>query len=213
MAKRYNLIGQRFGRLVVVSREESDNGKYKVWRCKCDCGNETKVKTYVLTSGRTRSCGCLRNEMIGDRGRTHGMTETRIYRIWGHMKNRCYNQNDEKYELYGGRGIVVCDEWLHNFQAFYDWAIKNGYAEDLTIDRLDNNKGYSPNNCRWATNWEQSNNKRTSRILTLNGESHTVAEWGKITRINSRTIENRILNGWSDEKALTTPVKKRKKRK
>ena len=142
------------------------------------------------------------------------MTETRIYGIWGHMKNRCYNQNDEKYELYGGRGLTVCEEWLHNFQAFYDWSIKNGYTEDLTIDRLDNNKGYSPENCRWATNWEQSNNKRTSRILILNGERHTIAEWSKITGINSRTIESRVgLYGWSDEKALTTPIRKRIKKK
>lgn len=210
MSKLIDLTGKRFGRLLVVSRAENKSGTV-AWKCKCDCGNETVVRSDCLRIGKIQSCGCLRNELVGDRGRAHGMTETRLYRTWCGMKSRCYNPSYKGYKNYGGRGITICSEWLHNFQAFYDWAMANGYADNLQIDRIDVNIGYCPENCRWATTEEQSNNKRTSRILSLNGESHTISECSKITGINSRTIESRVgLYGWSDEKALTTPIRKQK---
>lgn len=211
MSKLIDLTGKRFGRLLVVSRSENKSGTV-AWKCKCDCGNETVVRSDCLRIGKIQSCGCLRNELVGDRGRTHGMTETRLYRTWCGMKNRCYNPNYKGYKNYGGRGITICSEWLCDFQAFYDWAMANGYAENLQIDRINVDGNYEPSNCRWVTTEEQSNNKRTSRFLSLNGEKHTIAEWSKITGINSGTLESRVgLYGWSDEKALTTPIKKRSK--
>lgn len=206
MGKRCDLTGQRFGRLTVISQSGSSNHGRRLWKCKCDCGNETILNTTVLVSGTTKSCGCLKVEVARDRMRTHGMSHSRLFSIWTAMKQRCYNKNFEQYNHYGGRGITVCDEWINNFQAFYDWAIKNGYAEDLTIDRIENDKGYSPDNCRWVTNKAQQNNKRTNRILTLNGETHTASEWSEIIGISRKLIEDRVTRlGWSDEKALTTP--------
>mgnify|MGYP007003809897 CR=1 FL=1 len=213
MGKRQNLIGEKFGRLEVISEAGRSKQGRRLWKCKCTCGNETILNTNVLISGTTKSCGCLRNEVARERMTTHGISNSRLFSIWSAMKKRCYNKNFFQYNHYGGRGITICPEWLHNFQAFYDWAMANGYRDDLTIERKNNDKGYSPDNCRWATNKEQQNNKRTNRILTLNGETHTVSEWGEITGLNRRLIEDRITRlGWSDEKALTTPKRNMTKR-
>lgn len=206
MGKRRNLIGEKFGRLEVISEAGSSKQGRRLWKCKCTCGNVTILNTNVLTSGTTKSCGCFRGEAVRDRMRTHGMSHSRLFSIWSAMKQRCYNKNFHQYKHYGGRGVTICDKWLNNFKAFYDWAMANGYAEDLTIDRKDNDKGYSPDNCRWITNKEQQNNKRTNRVLTLNGETHTASEWSEIIGISRKLIEDRVVRlGWSDEKALTTP--------
>jgi hypothetical protein len=121
------------------------------------------------------------------------------------MMSRCYNPKTERYPRYGGRGITICDEWLHNFPAFRDWAFANGYEEGLTIDRIDVNGNYCPENCRWATTSDQMKNTSTNRYLTLNGETHTLSDWSRLTGIHATTISNRINRGWSLEKALTTP--------
>lgn len=131
-----------------------------MWLCRCECGKEIVVEAYNLKTGHTQSCGCLQREATSVANKTHGKRNTRLYRIWICMKNRCYRKNHDAYKHYGGRGIKVCDEWLHSFKAFNDWAMANGYRDDLSIDRIDTNKGYSPDNCRWATMAEQNKNKR-----------------------------------------------------
>ena len=129
----------------------------------------------------------------------------RIYRIWSGMKQRCYNQKSPEYKWYGGKGIAVCDEWLHDFKAFYNWAITNGYADDLTIDRKDNSKGYSPDNCRWATNKEQHNNQSNNVKITYNNKTQTLKQWSEELNVNYSTLRMRIERGWSIERALGTP--------
>lgn len=139
---------------------------------------------------------------------THGEGNSRLYHAWSAMKQRCSNPNNRKYDSYGGRGITVCDEWANSYLAFKKWAIENGYSDCLTIDRIDNEKGYSPDNCRWITNKDQQRNKRNNRLVTINGETKTLAEWSEISGIGHGVLWQRLFNhGWSYEKALTTPVK------
>ena len=163
MGKLIDLTGQRFGRLTVIERAEdyiSPQGiKHVRWCCRCDCGNAHTVAGLDLRRGKTISCGCFHNELLSARVTSHKKCDTRLYRIWKNMRNRCYDPQNNRYYRYGGRGITVCEEWLHDFKAFYDWAMANGYQDDLSIDRIDNDKGYSPDNCRWETAKEQNRNK------------------------------------------------------
>lgn len=199
-----DLIGKRFERLTVVGKSE-DRSK---WKCLCDCGNVTYVITSNLTRGNTKSCGCLQKEMASAAKKTHGLRKHRLYHIYNHMIDRCTNHRNPSFPRYGGRGITVCNEWLNSFQDFANWAFSNGYSDDLTIDRIDNNKGYSPDNCRWATMKEQSNNREGNRYVTINGETHTLMEWSEINHIKYMTIIMRISRGWTDEKAVSTPARR-----
>ncbi len=200
-----DLLNRKFGRLTPIKRISKNRRSY--WICNCDCGNQTIVRRDGLLSGRIVSCGWYNKEKAkkGDSHRKHGKHGTRLYRIWQAMITRCYNQNQSEYKSYGGRGITVCDEWLHDFEAFYKWAIANGYDDSLTIDRIDNNGNYKPSNCRWATRKEQANNKSNNILLTYCGITKTVAEWSEIQKIPARVISWRIKHKWSVEKALETP--------
>jgi hypothetical protein len=162
-----DLSGEVFGKLTVLKKVGVDKYKISQWECLCDCGNITVASISNLRNGNTTSCGCYGRERKREANKTHGKSNTRVHRIWKAMHTRCYNPNFKFYHHYGGRGITICDEWLHNFQAFYDWAMVNGYKDDLTIDRIDSNKGYSPHNCRWVTMAEQNKNKRAGNGLKI----------------------------------------------
>lgn len=189
----YNdLTGQKFERLTVIARAENSPSGMTKWLCRCDCGAERIVFAKHLRSGATKSCGCFSADLVTKRNFKHGQTNTRLFSIWQNMKDRCFNPNNDKYSYYGGRGITVCKEWVEDFMNFYNWAMSNGYEDRLTIDRIDNNKNYEPSNCRWATIICQANNKRSNRVVSYNGEDHTLAEWSRILKINSSTLGTRF---------------------
>ncbi len=214
-----NLKGKRFGMLKVLERS-NNHGNQTYWKCQCECGNIIEVKASRLKQGEKTNCGCVARK-IGyyksgiPKNKTHGMSNTRLYRIYKKMYRRCYCPKTKYYENYGGRGIYICSEWLddHGFENFYKWAINNGYSDDLSIDRIDNDREYSPDNCRWATKKEQANNTRSTVFLTYKGEKKPASEWSKITGIPQDTLTTRKRNGWTDEECIKTPLNVRRGRK
>lgn len=162
MSKVNNHIGKRYGRLTVLARAGSDSKGNSMWLCQCSCGNKKEIVGYSLK--RIQSCGCLQSESVSENNRklktTHGQKNTRLYNIWRGMKMRCLNENSKFYKYYGGRGITICGEWIDSFENFRDWALANGYSDELSIDRIDNNGNYEPDNCQWTTQSEQNANRR-----------------------------------------------------
>ena len=214
-----DFLGKRFGRLTVISKadpiKEGSSGRLRpAVLCKCDCGKEKVVRIMCLKRGSCVSCGCLARDNASKRLLKHGMTHTRLFSIWDGMLDRCYHSYSIMYKNYGGRGISICDEWLKDFINFYHWAIDNGYEDDLTIDRINNDGNYEPSNCRWATYKEQARNKRNNHTLTFNGETKTISEWAETIGIPASTLGNRIYKGMPIERALTMPhqIEKRNNR-
>lgn len=207
MGNKADIAGQRFGRLVAIKPVSTDKYGQVEWFCQCDCGNGCVTIVNRLRKGKTRSCGCLKDE--GNNCR-HGMAYSRLWRIYSQMKGRCYRESHKRYQDYGGRGITICDEWLgdNGFERFIEWSYSNGYSANLTIDRIDNDKGYFPDNCRWADRKTQGRNTRRNHLMTLNGETKTAIEWSEITGIPYSTLLQRSdALHWDDEKTLTTEAK------
>lgn len=202
-----DLTGQKFGRLTVIKFIGSSK-KGRLWECECDCAehNHIIVPTGRLTSGNTKSCGCLHKEQLIARNifnKKWDIKNQRIYNIWRAIIHRCYSTNDKQYRYYGGKNIKVCTEWLNNYELFQLWALENGYADDLTIDRIDSNKDYCPENCRWATLKEQANNKSNNKFIEYMGEIKTLAQWCEILGLNYHRTKARLNTcHWSVEDAF-----------
>lgn len=195
-----DIIGFRYGRLIVISYDS------KKWICKCDCGNILKTSKGNLHTGDTKSCGCLASEVRKSMHKTHGMSNTHIYNIWGGMHQRCYDTKCEAYANYGGRGITVSKRWL-SFENFYE-DMGTTYKNGLTIERIDNDGIYELANCTWIPLSEQAKNRRSARILTIGGVSKSVTDWANSENINSKTIFNRLQMGWSEERCISPLVTK-----
>lgn len=204
--------GRKIARLTLITKSRSSKGH--IWDCVCDCGEELKVKEYHLRNGIVKSCGCLKKEYEKMGNPVHNFSKTRIQRIYHSMIQRCYSKNHIHYYNYGGRGITVCDEWLgkDGLKTFAEWALKNGYNENLSIDRIDNNGNYSPNNCKWATPLEQQNNTRYNHKIEYNGEILSLSQMARKYNLSASTLSNR-LKKWKDvKKAIETPIHIEKQR-
>lgn len=203
-----DLTGKRFGRLVAV--EFVSGGDHATWKFKCDCGNDVVLKAKDVTrKNGTVSCGCYRRDRAGKLNLIHGGSFDRLYTVWHSIQIRCYDENDKGYKNYGGRGIKMCDAWAKDYAEFRDWAYANGYDENAdphfcTIDRIDNNADYGPDNCRWVTPKEQSINRRTNVFVEHDGKRKTISEWSSEMGISSSTISKRIRKGWDPEDAILT---------
>ena len=187
---RNDLTGKRFGRLTVIGIDDRGDRK-TYYNCQCDCGNVKSVRSDSLIAGAIRSCGCMKKEQDLENltaAHTHRMSGTRLYEIWQGIKKRCYNLHDVRYDRYGGRGIKVCDEWREDFRAFCNWATQTGYDETLTIDRIDNDGDYCPENCRWTNPQEQARNRSSNIRITIGNATKTLTEWCEIFQLDSKTI-------------------------
>lgn len=195
-----NLTGKRFGRLLVLGDNEKRKRGNVLWECLCDCGNKKITYGFSLRNGVTKSCGCLAKELTIKRQTTHGMSHNSVYAVWRGMKVRCENISNKAYHWYGERGIKICNRW-HSFNNFWE-DMKDGYKKGLTLDRIDNNKGYFKENCRWVTSKINQNNRRDNRIFTYQGKTQNMKQWAEELRINYNTLNTHIQKNWSFEKAL-----------
>lgn len=189
--------GEKNGRLTAI--KEVDKPK---WLFECDCGNRKVITKYDVKSGHTKSCGCLHKEATSKAKKIHGDTDSRLYYIWENMRKRCYKMSSDRFKNYGARGITVCDEWKDNYLNFYRWAHENGYSDDLTIERIDINKNYEPENCTWITMKEQAKNRSTSKWVDIKGEKLSPLELEKRYNIPVKTIYARIARGDQGESVI-----------
>ena len=213
-----NILGQRFGNLEVIEYLGLTDANQAYWKCKCDCGNEINLITTVLTAGGRISCGCVGRELQKKAVTKHGLCYTNIYNIYQTIRKRCCDPANAQYEKYGGRGIRICAQWLDDdsseeksgFLNFYNWAIENGYTEDLMLDRIDPDRDFCPENCRWVSRKQRWNNNKNNHYITLNlgfkYYKYSVREWSRISGIPDGSIYSRLRFGWSDFDAIFTPV-------
>lgn len=198
MRQPVDLVGQIFSRLTVIELTPERIRKRAVFRCRCECGNERRAVGRDLLDGHVKSCGCLR------KATKHGLYRTRTRKVWQQMKDRCCNPNTTGFDLWGGRGIAVCDRWRESFLNFI--ADMGPAPEGATLERIDNEKHYNPSNCRWATRREQAQNTRRNRMVTFRGQTLCVTEWARRLGMPSGTLWARFKHGWSTERAMSTPV-------
>ena len=210
-----NLTGMKFNRWKVLALSQKTNkSKHRYWVCQCECEKAEirEVNEYHLIKGNIKSCGCLAKEILsqrtGHRREDKHPHYKRIYSIYDGMRKRCYNKNKDNYKHYGGRGITICDEWLNDFMTFYNWAINNGYQDNLTIDRIDNDGNYEPWNCRWATNEEQVYNKSDTVYITIDDKTKTILEWSRISGLSYSVLWQRYNSlGLKTKEELFKPLK------
>lgn len=209
--------GMKFGRLTIIGFERIEQEYYNTrtarwnWICRCDCGNIISAVPSTVRNGHTQSCGCYKRDMTVEYNKkakiVHGGRGDRLYHIWRGMKQRCHSETCKNYEQWGARGIAVCAEWREDYAAFRSWALSNGYSDDLSIDRIDVNGNYCPENCRWATATEQARNKRNNTYVEYLGVNKTIAEWADAQGIPYGSLYRRLFyDGWSVERALTEPI-------
>ena len=195
MSELIDLTGKRFGRWIVLKRTSNGKDRHARWFCKCECGRERIIGDFQLRNGISRQCHSCGNTK-------HGLSRTRIYGVWDGMIQRCENPNHMSYKDYGGRGIKICKEWRRDPATFCKWALANGYKEGLTIDRIDNDGDYRPDNCQFITMAKQNRNRRANRLIKVGGEVKSIIEWAEQAEINYQTLRSRLNAGWPEYKLL-----------
>lgn len=202
-------IGKNYNKLTIISYAYTKNNE-TYWKCQCSCGKEIILPYGKLTSGQIKSCGCaykdnlqkIKNGEIKPPNFKHGDSNSRLYNIYQGMKDRCYNKNGKDYKDYGARGIKICEEWFDSYTSFKEWCLSNGYQDNLTIDRINVNADYCPENCRWANITQQNNNKRTNILIEYRGQKLSLKQLSKLVGINYQTLYNRYKRGWPLERMI-----------
>jgi len=211
LSKRIDLTKQRFGRLVVISAKEQDTHGMMVWECKCDCGKTSYIRSGDLRPGKVVSCGCYSRDIARERATKHHLSNDRLYCIYNNMVARCHRKSNKSFKDYGARGIGICKEWDNNFPAFAKWALESGYKSNLTIERKDVNKGYSPENCTWITNEAQAINRRTTHWVTYKGETMPLSYLAQKVGVTRQAIRDREDKFNKDYEAIVNDILSSKK--
>ncbi len=201
-----NCVGQKYGRLTILEYIGSDSKYRSIVKVQCECGKIREVRLALLKYGSTTSCGCFNKEKVKKAATTHGRSKTPLYTVWIGMKDRCLNPNNTHYKHYGGRGIDIYSYWVDDFMSFFFWCLKNGWKKGLDIDRIDNNKGYSPNNCRIVSASINNRNKRSNINITIDGVTKVLQDWCLLYGLRHNTISCRIKRGWPMDKIFIPPT-------
>lgn len=206
MSRFIDITGERYNKLKVISFYDFKNARAR-WLCQCDCGKQKIVYSSDLRSHNVKSCGCLLHKKIS-KIKSDNSTK-RLHYIYYNIKQRCYNEKNPAYKYYGGKGITMCNEWLNDINTFCKWAIEKGYSDNLTIERIDVNGNYEPDNCKWITKTQQGYNKNNSVLYTINNQTKCLSEWCKIYDIDYHVVYKRLKRGNPIELALTKQIEKK----